>query len=309
MVTSFTITNPGYGYTFTNVPYVMISQPDAHKESLVGKGYKGDFGIIVGIATTTIVGTATTGVKGLVLNLDIEEDSFLRNPDYVGAAISETTIEVGDYFAINNSNLGLGVTALRYSDGSVISYGSTFFDGIYQVANVEYGSSLAGTLIEETRYVTIDYEIFDSPVVVGPNDPDGTVITGSPYTFSITETIDSPVEIEATSTARILSGVTLTIDDISRTSLIINDAARAIVGESAPSRITVRVEDYNGVQTQYHPGSYNGRFYGDYSWGKIDIPTRSSTRNFVGYSTEGYVGLSSSPFVRRKNPLKTINYL
>ena len=309
MVTSFTITNPGYGYTFTNVPYVMISQPDAHKESLVGKGYKGDFGIIVGIATTTIVGTATTGVKGLVLNLDIEEDSFLRNPDYVGAAISETTIEVGDYFAINNSNLGLGVTALRYADGSVISYGSTFFDGIYQVANVEYGSSLAGTLIEETRYVTIDYEIFDSPVVVGPNDPDGTVITGSPYTFSITETIDSPVEIEATSTARILSGVTLTIDDISRTSLIINDAARAIVGESAPSRITVRVEDYNGVQTQYHPGSYNGRFYGDYSWGKIDIPTRSSTRNFVGYSTEGYVGLSSSPFVRRKNPLKTINYL
>ena len=177
VLTSFTITNPGYGYTFTNVPLVMISEPDSHKETILGKGYNGDFGIIVGIATTTVVGTATTGVKGLVLNLDIEDDSFLRDPDYVGTAISETRIEVGDYFAINNSNLGLGLTALRYADGSVISYGSTFFDGIYQVSNVAYGSSLAGTLIEETRYVTIDPEIFDSPVVVGPNDPDGTQIT------------------------------------------------------------------------------------------------------------------------------------
>ena len=309
IVTSFTITNPGYGYTFTNVPLVMISEPESHKETVLGKGYSGDFGVIVGIATTTIVGTATTGVKGLVLNLDIEDDSFLRDPDYVGTAISETRIEVGDYFAISNSNLGLGLTALRYGDGSVISYGSTFFDGIYQVANVAYGSSLAGTLIEETRYVTIDPEIFDSPVVVGPNDPDGTLITAPLYTFSITETIDSPVEIDTSSTARVLNGVTITIDDIARTSLILTETGRAIIGDRVPSRITVRVEDFNGVETQYHPGSYKGRFYGDYSWGKIDIPTRTSTRDFVGYATEGYVGLSSSPFVRRKNPLKTINYL
>ena len=309
IVTSFTITNPGYGYTFTNVPLVMISEPKVHKEELTGNGYKGDFGIIVGIATTTVVGTATTGVKGLVLNLDIEDDSFLRDPAYVGTAISETRIEVGDYFAINNSNLGLGITALRFNDGSVISYGSTFFDGIYQVANAEYGSNLAGTLIEETRYVTIDFEMFDSPVIVGPNDPDGTLITASLYTFNVTETIDSPVEIDTLSTARILNGVTITIDDIARTALIVNDSARAIIGDFVPSRITVRVEDYNGIETQFHPGSYKGRFYGDYSWGKINIPTRTSTRDFVGYSTEGYIGLSSSPFVRRKNPLKTINYL
>ena len=287
----------------------MISEPESHKETILGKGYNGDFGVIVGIATTTVVGTATTGVKGLVLNLDIEDDSFLRDPDYVGTAISETRIEVGDYFAISNSNLGLGLTALRYSDGSVISYGSTFFDGIYQVANVAYGSSLAGTLIEETRYVTIDPEIFDSPVVVGPNDPDGTLITDALLTFSITETIDSPVEIETSATARILKDVTITIDDIARTSLIVTETGRAIIGDRVPSRITVRVEDFNGVETQYHPGSYKGRFYGDYSWGKIDIPIRTSTRDFVGYATEGYVGLSSSPFVRRKNPLKTINYL
>ena len=309
MVTSFTITNPGYGYTFTNVPLVMISEPKLHKEELLGKGYSGDFGIIVGVATTSVVGTATTGVKGLILNLEIEDDSFLRDPAYVGTAISETRIQVGDYFAISNTNLGFGMTALRYADGSVISYGSTFFDGIYQVANAEYGSSLAGTLIEETRYVTIDFEMFDSPVVVGPNDPDGTLITGSPFTFSVTETIDSPVEISATSTARILNGVTLTIDDIARTALIVNDSARAIIGDSVPSRITVRVEDYNGLVPQQYPGSYKGRFYGDYSWGKIDITQRTSTRDFVGYSTEGYVGLSSSPFIRRKNPLKTINYL
>jgi len=309
MVTSFTITTPGFGYTFTNVPQVMISQPDAHKSEIIAKGYGGDFGVIVGIATTTIVGLATTGVKGLVLNLDIPNDSFLRDQGYVGAAITETRIEVGDYFTINKSNLGFGVTSLRYSDGSVVSYASTFFDGIYQVANVSYGSSLAGTLIEETRYVTIDPEIFDGPVVVGPNDPDGTLITGNPYTFSITETIDSPVKVESSSIARILSGVTLTIDDISRTSLIVEATGRAIVGDSVPSRITVRVQDYNGLQSQYHPGSYKGRYYGDYSWGKIFIPTRLSTRNFIGYSTAGYVGISTSPLIRRKNPLKTLNYL
>ena len=184
-----------------------------------------------------------------------------------------------------------------------------FFDGIYQVSNVSYGSSLAGTLIEETRYVTIDPEIFDGPVVVGPNDPDGVLISGNPFTFSNTETIDSPTEIEGSSTARILNGVVITIDDIIRTSLIVEATGRAIVGDSVPSRITVRVEDYNGIESQYHPGSYKGRYYGDYSWGRISIPLRSSTRNFVGYSTSGYVGLSTSPFIRRKNPLKTFNYL
>ena len=309
MVTSFTITNPGFGYTYTNVPLVLISEPSSHKEEIVAKTYTGDFGVIVGIATTTIVGLATTGVKGLVLNLDIPDNSFLRDVTYVGTAITETRIEVGDYFTINNSNLGFGVTSLRYSDASVISYGSSFFDGVYQVANVSYGSTLAGTLIEATYYVTADPEIFNGPVVVGPNDPDGTLITGSPYTFSITETIDSPVEIETSSTARILSGVTLTIDDISRTSLIVEATGRAIVGDSVPSRITVRVQDYNGVQTQNHPGSYKGRYYGDYGWGKITIPSRSSSRDFVGYSTFGYAGLSTSPLVRRKNPLRTLNYL
>ena len=309
IVTSFTITNSGFGYTNTSIPLVMISEPDSHKEEVVAKGYSGDFGIIVGIATTSIVGLATTSVKGLVLNLDIPENSFLRDVTYVGTAITETRIEVGDYFTINSSNLGFGVTSLHYSNGSVISYASTFFDGIYQVSNVSYGSSLAGTLIEETRYVTIDPEIFDGPVVVGPNDPDGVLISGNPFTFSNTETIDSPTEIEGSSTARILNGVVITIDDIIRTSLIVEATGRAIVGDSVPSRITVRVEDYNGIESQYHPGSYKGRYYGDYSWGRISIPLRSSTRNFVGYSTSGYVGLSTSPFIRRKNPLKTFNYL
>jgi hypothetical protein len=309
IVTSFTITNPGFGYTFINAPLVMISPPDSHKEEVIAKEYLGDFGSIVGIATTTIVGVATTGVKGLVLNLDIPADSFLRNVSNVGSAITETRIEVGDYFTINKSNLGFGVTSLRYSDGSVISYGSTFFDGVYQVANVSYASSLAGTLIEETRYVTIDPELFDGPVVVGPNDPDGTIITGNPFTFSVIETIDSPVKIQTSSTAIIDGGVTLTIDDISRTSLIVEATGRAIIGDNVPSRITVRVEDYNGLQSQSHPGSYQGRYYGGYSWGKIFIPTRVSSRNFVGYSTEGYIGISSSPVVRRKNPLRTLNYV
>jgi hypothetical protein len=96
--------------------------------------YSGDFGVITGIKTTS-VGVASTGI---ILDLFIPTNSFLRdlNINSVGIATTGVSgIQTGYYFKVSNSNVGNGVTSLR-QDGTVVGFGSTFIDNIYEVAAV-----------------------------------------------------------------------------------------------------------------------------------------------------------------------------
>ena len=71
-VSAITVTSPGTGYTLTAPPEVLIEVPSLKQEDNASVSYQGDFGIIVGIATTT-VGIASTGV---VFDLYIPTDSL-----------------------------------------------------------------------------------------------------------------------------------------------------------------------------------------------------------------------------------------
>ena len=48
-------------------------------------------------------------------------------------------------------------------------------------------------------------------------------------------------------------------------------------------------------------------FFGEYSWGRISVPTRTDANVFTAYNT-GLVGVSTSPIVERFDPLKYSNY-
>ena len=130
-VSAITVTSPGTGYTNTTPPEVLIEVPSLIKEINDSSSYEGDFGEIVGIATTT-VGIASTGV---VFDLYIPTNSFLRDTTITGTAVTISGIQTGYYFTVSNSNIGNGLTSI-YQDGSVLGIGTTFIDNVYEVAAV-----------------------------------------------------------------------------------------------------------------------------------------------------------------------------
>jgi len=138
IVTTISVTGPGTGYT--TPPVVLIEPPSTGTENSGVQTYEGDFGIIVGISTTS-VGIASTG---LIFDFLIPRNSFLRNSSITGVTGVTTIsgIQTGYYFVINNSNIGYGVTSLNAS-GQVVGVGTTFLDGIYQVASVPIAQTSA----------------------------------------------------------------------------------------------------------------------------------------------------------------------
>ena len=139
-VDSITVTNPGAGYTFTNPPVVLISPPLFDKEEITNVSYSGDFGVITGIATTT-VGLASTGI---VFDFLIPNNSPLRSSAYVGPSGIQTisNIAAGYPFVVFDSNVGNGVTSLDLG-GSILGIGTTCLDNVYEAVSVSIATTEA----------------------------------------------------------------------------------------------------------------------------------------------------------------------
>ncbi|MFZ9740285.1 MAG: hypothetical protein ACO3CQ_00115 [Candidatus Nanopelagicaceae bacterium] len=133
-ISSIQLNNPGYGYTTTNIPKVHVGPPTIFYEKIDRVTYEGDFGWVTGIGTTSTVGFDTN----FVFELYIPENSYLRESTY-GIPIDKSQISPGYYFKISNSNIGnpiFGISALDVYDSSVISTGSSYLDGVYNVESV-----------------------------------------------------------------------------------------------------------------------------------------------------------------------------
>jgi len=163
IVTTITVTSSGTGYTSTNPPVVLVESPSPISEVITKVNYEGDFGIITGIKTTS-VGVASTGI---VFDLHIPKNSFLRNSSIVGSAITVSGIQTGYYFVVHNSNVGRGVTSLRQS-GTVVGLGSTFIDNIYEVAAVSIGqTSVPGIGVTYVAKVTVSLSSYNGLTGLG----------------------------------------------------------------------------------------------------------------------------------------------
>jgi hypothetical protein len=160
-ISSIVIINPGSGYTSTNPPKIQIQEPSSKVEKIEDVQYTGDFGIISGIKTTTI----GIGSTGLIFDFYIPGNSFLRKSSIVGTAITISGIQTGYYFVVSNSNIGTGLTSLRTNE-SIIGYGNTFIDNIYQVYSVSIGqTSVLG--VGSTYVAKVTVKASSSPSGVG----------------------------------------------------------------------------------------------------------------------------------------------
>ena len=94
--------------------------------------YSGDCGIIVGIATSATGISTSSPMIIFDINLD---------PNIPGSII-RPGISTGDYFVIENTIIGFGVTSIKNDLSSVVSVGNSFIDNVYYASNiVSVGSS------------------------------------------------------------------------------------------------------------------------------------------------------------------------
>lgn len=153
IVTSLTISNPGSGYTSTNPPQILIEYPSLKYEKIEDVSYEGDFGIIVGINTTS-VGVASTGIT---FDLFVPTDLYLRDTNLtVGIATTGISgIKTDYYFTVFNSNIGMGVNSLN-SSNNIVGVGTTCLDNVYQVAAVSIAqTTVPGVGLTNVSRVTV----------------------------------------------------------------------------------------------------------------------------------------------------------
>ena len=218
VITQINITNGGIGYTSSNPPHILIEPPVLKTETNDVTNYSGDYGIISGISTGSIVGVASTAI---VFDLFIPSDSYLRNSSLTGISGITTVsgMQPGYYFVVHNSNIGNGVTSID-SSGSIVGVGTTYLDNVYRAVSVSYATS----------YV--------------------------------------PME-----------------------------GLRPVI------KVVVSVSSFNGLT-----GLGFSNFYGEYSWGKIDLNGRQKNNEYVAETLKGVVGLSTGTIIRRTNQLKYSDY-
>jgi hypothetical protein len=161
-VSSITVNNSGAGYTSSNPPQVLIEIPKSIYETNTSSTYEGDFGLIVGIKTTS-VGVASTA---LIFDLYIPQDSYLRNSSITGVT-TVSGIQTGYYFVVNNTNVGNGVTSL-YQNNSILGIGTQFLNGIYEVASVSIAqTSIPGIALTYVTRVTTSISNYNSLSGIG----------------------------------------------------------------------------------------------------------------------------------------------
>ncbi len=159
-VTSISVTYGGTGYT--SAPQVLIDPPTLITETNTVSSYNGDSGTVVGFGTTV-----SSNIDKLIFDFYIPQNSFLRDSDIVGTATTLSGISIGDYFVINNSNIGFAQTSIisRSLDNTIVATGKSFFDNVYQVdsasivsvANTHIGISTVGTAL--TSVVRVETRI------------------------------------------------------------------------------------------------------------------------------------------------------
>lgn len=92
------------------------------------------------------------------------------------------------------------------------------------------------------------------------------------------------------------------VDDIT---VLIEDGGILTISDYVPLKVTTLIENYNGIDIILSSPQTN--YFGDYSWGRITSQKRKNPKQFNVYSN-GLVGISTSPSVRRLYPLKYLNY-
>ena len=132
VVTSVTVSSGGTGYA--SAPQVLIDPPTLISEVNAVSSYVGDSGIIVGFGTTTI-----SSNPHFMFDLFVPLDSYVRDTDLVGSAVTVSGLNTNDIFIVSDSNVGLAQTSITSLDSaaSVVGVGKSYVDNVYEVTTAQ----------------------------------------------------------------------------------------------------------------------------------------------------------------------------
>jgi len=110
-------------------------------ETIEEVSYNGDYGIVTGI------GLSATGINttGPAIFFEIKPDPSIYSPSPGSNQISISGINTGDYFVIENTFIGSGITGIKTTSSGpeTVSIGNSFLDNVYYAAHfVSVGSSM-----------------------------------------------------------------------------------------------------------------------------------------------------------------------
>ena len=285
IITEFSITNPGAGYTQN--PQISVSSP----------GLGNTIAIATCLTTSGIV-TDITLINSGSGYTNTKPPQVLIEPPVVRKEIIEKVTYEGDFgtiVSISNTSVGVGTTALLLS--LYIP-----FDSYLRNQNINSGFATGGwSGIETGHYFTCS----NSNTV-------GTYVTS----------LNNYGETLSISTSRM--NVVFQAADIERKYKNVVG-----IGSTQVLEVTVYVEDeidlgvsrvgFDNSHITFDSTLYTfdtksrdlHEFYGNFSWGKITWDALRSRRrpiSFDSYHLSGYPGISSSPVVKRVNPLKSDLY-
>ena len=288
-IASISISNPGTGYTSSDVPSVTI-------------------GNTIGVALTQrATATAVVSPLGTISNIIVNYPGVgytSSNPPQVLIEPPAPKVEV-----INNVNysgdfgviVGYGISTISSSDNSI-------FDFYIPQNSYLRDASIVGTAITMSQIGVGDFFVVQNSNVSAANTNFFTFRNDTSVIGLTTNYSDGIYQVRA-------------VENVYRQ--VVG------VGSTYVRRVFARVEPTTGISTvglgtatilfnsTYYTWDYLGittysggtistsKYFGDYSWGKISSSTRTNSQSFNSY---GFSGISTSPSVIRLNPLKYENY-
>ena len=272
---------------------------------------------IVGASATAVVSAAGTisslNITGGGLGFTTNPTVIIGNPIGFGTTSTATaSITSGIVTSLTVTNPGSGYTSskppqvlieypsLKSERIEDVSYEGDF-GIVVGVSTISVGVASTGIVFD--LFIPTDSYLRNTNITVGVAS---TGISGikTDYYFTI---FNSNIGFGVTSldsTNTVVGVGTSCLDNVYKVaSVSIAQTSVPGVGLTNVSRVTVKVLSYNGLT-----GMGYSNFYGQFSWGKINAPTRKRPLSFNSYNTNGVSGLSTGTVIQRINPLRYVGY-
>jgi hypothetical protein len=298
-VTSIVISDGGVGYTTT--PTVSISQPigfgttAAQNTALASATISG--GVVTGIVVTFGGGGYISTISPQVL---IESPSMIK--------------ETG------------GVASYAGDSGVIVGFGTTTISSVDQIIfdfHIPTNSYLRDTSVVGTALTLSGIEIGDYFLVYDSNVGFATTsITSRDTSNNIigigTNFVDNVYQVESVSNVSV-ANTAIGIATVGAGTTIVRRILARISGIStvdfSSTNITFDSTTFTfdstgiGSGSGYSGGITTSNYFGNFSWGRIELTGRTKENTYNFYGNNGVGGISTSGAVKRTLPLRFENYI
>jgi hypothetical protein len=272
-VTSIVISDGGVGYT--TIPTVSISQP-------------------IGFGTTAAQNTALTSVTisgGVVTGIAVT----FEGGGYISTIPPQVLIESPSMIKETG-----GVASYAGDSGVIVGFGTTatgiIFDLFIPIGSYLRDAPIAGTALTVSGIGTGDYFlVYDSNI--GSASTSITSKDSSGNTIGIgTNFVDNVYQVQSVSNVSV-ANTAIGIATVGTATTTIRRVNAIVSGIST-------ISGYSGVGI----GTTSISF-GNFSWGRIELTSRTKENTYNFYGNVGVGGISTSGVVKRTLPLRFENYI